>query len=816
MSLLGQLTVGIIGNASGFSGALTQAQKDTVKFAKGIEGVGKNISTIGQSISGVGDKLTKRLTLPALGAATALAGITLAKGFSRLVSIDTAQAKLKALGHDADSVSVIMDSALASVKGTAFGLGDAATAAASAVAAGIKPGKELTQYLTNVGDAASIAGVEFSDMGSIFNKIQTGGKATRMELNQLADRGLPVFQWLAEAAGESEDAIQEMVTNGEINSELFNKAIEKNIGGAAGIMGAESFTAGAANVWAAVGRIGASFLDAGGKGGGFFSQLKPMMANFTEKIDDMGAIAAEWGVKFGEAVNKVVDKVKDLKAKFDALSPATQDLIKKGALIGGAFLIGIGPVLSIVGSFVSGIGGMITTFGRVAGAVARLGGVMGILTGPVGIVIGIIAALIAIGVLLYKNWDTIKERAEIVFTAFAPLLETVKVAFQNLMSSLGPIWESLKTLFASLKPILTIVGALVGGVLVTAFGLVISVFSAVVSAIGPLINAIINIADIVTNMVNVVIALLTGDFAGAWEYLKKIGESTKDFFINIFTAIVNFISTFIMTIVDFFYGLYMTLVGNSIIPDMVNAIVKWFKDLGKWAVDLVKSLVNKVVQWFTDLYTKAKEKFNNLKSTASTIFNNVKDVITTAIQTAKDKVISFASSLYTQVKTKFDNLKSAAQTVFNAVKDVMVKPIEKARDLISNAIDKVKGFFSGLSLKFPKISMPKLPKFSLDGKFSLAPPSVPKLKVDWFKDGGIFAPNSPRMIGIGDARVPEAALPLSDSVLGKIGQMIGQTMPRERKGDVVINQTINSPNPLTPSDTARLNKRAMQEWALGW
>lgn len=369
-----------------------------------------------------------------------------------------------------------------------------------------------------------------------------------------------------------------------------------------------------------------------------------------------------------------------------------------------------------------------------------------------------------------------------VFEKFNPLFGTLRDAFQNFMDSIGPIWESLQTLFESLEPILIMLGALIGGVLVTAFGLAISVFTATIAAIGPLVNAILNIADIVVNMVNVVVALLTGDFAGAWEYLKKVGESTAKFFMNIFDTIVTFVSTFVNTIIDFFYGLYMTLVGNSIIPDMVNAIVKWFKNLGKWAIDLVKGMVTNVIKWFVNLYTGSVANFNKLRSSATTIFNAVKNAIMKPISEAKDKVISFAASLYTGAKDKFNNLKSSATSIFNSVKDVMVKPIEKARDLIGAAIDKVKSFFSGLKLKFPKISMPKLPSFKMSGKFGLNPLSVPKLGMNWNAMGGIasgptIANTSKGLQGFGE--VPgesEAFLPLNSKVLGDIGKGIADTM----------------------------------------
>src|SRR5699024_899113 len=131
--------------------------------------------SIGSGAETVGSKLTSFITKPALAAGTALAGMTIGKGFQRLVGIDSAQAKLKGLGHDAQSVQTIMDDALASVKGTAFGLDEAVTTASTAVAAGIKPGKELERYLTLVGDASAIAGTNMSEMGSVFNKITTSG-----------------------------------------------------------------------------------------------------------------------------------------------------------------------------------------------------------------------------------------------------------------------------------------------------------------------------------------------------------------------------------------------------------------------------------------------------------------------------------------------------------------------------------------------------------------------------------------------------------------------------------------------------------------
>lgn len=133
-----------------------------------------------------------------------------------------------------------------------------------------------------------------------------------------------------------------------------------------------------------------------------------------------------------------------------------------------------------------------------------------------------------------------------------------------------------------------------------------------------------------------------------------------------------------------------------------------------------------------------------------------------------DTVSSKASEMGGKLKSSFTDMVDSAK-----------KKMRELKEDISEKVEAIKGFFSGLGdkLKFD-IPKPKMPKFSLSGEFSLKPPSVPKLSVEWFKDGGVFPANSPRLVGMGDASVPEAALPLSDSVLGKIANMIADRMPQ--------------------------------------
>jgi hypothetical protein len=283
-----------------------------------------------RSVGAVGAKALGGAMLLGVGAAaagvSAAFGAALTKGFDRLKSIDDAKFKLRALGNSAKDVQSIMDSALASVKGTSFGLGDAATIAASAVAAGVKPGQELTKYLTMTADAAAVAGTSLSDMGDVFNNVQTIGSAYNDSLQILAQRGLPVYSWLSKQLKMSTAEVKEFASQGKISAQDFQQAVEANIGGAAKTMGG-SFSGSVANAQAALGRLGEAFLKP------VFNQAPGGISSITEALDGMtGWINNNQGtiVSFWAAIGQAA--VSTAQAVMQAVGEMT---VAFGQLVGG-------------------------------------------------------------------------------------------------------------------------------------------------------------------------------------------------------------------------------------------------------------------------------------------------------------------------------------------------------------------------------------------------------------------------------------------------------------------------------------------------
>ncbi len=151
-----------------------------------------------------------------------------------------------------------------------------------------------------------------------------------------------------------------------------------------------------------------------------------------DEIDKLKAQAvgtlAQAGAKALEALQPVLEKVANAIAKvleyISTLSPETMKVI----LIVLAAVAAISPLLSLI---------------------SGLSMALSLLASPVGIVIAVIAALVAIGVVLYKNWDTIKAKAtemwENIKAKWEEFKTTTKATFEEIGNNLKEKWENIKT-----------------------------------------------------------------------------------------------------------------------------------------------------------------------------------------------------------------------------------------------------------------------------------------------------------------------------------------------------------------------------------
>lgn len=716
---------------------------------------GRNISSMGDSLKGVsakmsevGSSLTSKITKPALVAASAVGGIALAKGWSRLVEIDNAKAKLSALGNSGKNVEKIMVNANTAVKGTSFGMGEAATTAANAVAAGIKPGKELTQYLTNTGDAAAVAGVGMDEMGRIFNKVQTSNKAYNGELQELSDRGLPIYQWLAKEAHVAASEITDMAADGKISSEMLQSAIENNIGGAAKKMGEKSFTASLANMWAALGRVGAGFLDAGGKGGGFFSKMKPLMNNLTTMFDGMQGSAEKWGVAFGNVLTAVVNKGVQLKNFYDGLPGPIQSVIKNTVLWGSMTLVAIGPMLLAFSKIAGAVSMVFGPFGKLLGVVGKvavasksaggiiagitslfpkLGAAITFATGPIGITIMAIVALGTALVVAYKKSETFRN---IVNTAFSGIVNGAKLLWSGVMAVLRPIGAAFAQFGGEIRKSIGSFWAENGPQFMQAMANIKTGFSVMWQVVKPIIMAIGAVFKAVFGAIVATVQffmpVIQGLFRVGWAIIKYIIVSTWEAIKGVISGALKVI----MGVIQIFSGLFT---GNfklmwqgvkniffGALQFIWNLVQLWFvgKIFGvfKLGLGLIKGIVSKsmggikaVFSWaiggiwnivkagFTKTSSFTRSIFNGLWKFTKAVWSNIKLAVTNPVALIRKIVPNTFRTMSNVVRAIFNGLKKAISVIWRTLKTVVVN-VAKA---LSNAL---RGNFSGMRKNLQNIT----------------------------------------------------------------------------------------------------------------
>lgn len=248
----------------------------------------------------------------------------------------------------------------------------------------------------------------------------------------------------------------------------------------------------------------------------------------------------------GPALEKVTSKVTDVSNRFKKLDDTTKKNIVKFASIAAA----VGPVIMVFGKFTTGIGGMITKIGKFGQNLKKAGSVFKLIATPGNIAVVALLAIVAAGILVYKNWDKIKEAA-------SKLKKTVMSAF----NASGASGEKFKKVFINAK----------------------DTISSAVKAIGPTIGTIVKYLKPVISFLskNFFRAIKVG-FAGAVGFVSGFASGVIDYVggvKNAFKGLGEFIS-----------GVFA---GDS--KKALNGLKTFFKGWGTAVVAIFKTPVNGII-----------------------------------------------------------------------------------------------------------------------------------------------------------------------------------------------------------------------------
>lgn len=199
---------------------------------------------------------------------------------------------------------------------------------------------------------------------------------------------------------------------------------------------------------------------------------------------------------------------------------------------------------------------------------------------------------------------------------FGGTLSRIKDGFNEFLVNLQPVqvhFQMLVEAFQASLPGLQTMATIIGGVLLGAIIVLGEGIAAILPTIGTIFSGVFGtVASIISGAAlaisgfyEFVAGIFTGDFPrltqGFVQMWQGLGVAVVGAISSLGGMLFTVLSQQMERLQDVFWGLYDVVVGNSIIPDMVNEIIKWFKSLPQKILNVLGDLTTKVTKPFMEL-----------------------------------------------------------------------------------------------------------------------------------------------------------------------------------------------------------------------
>lgn len=268
--------------------------------------------------------------------------------------------------------------------------------------------------------------------------------------------------------------------------------------------------------------------------------------------------------------------------------------------------------------------------GVAAAATWALNGAIAVLTSPITLVIAAIAALIAIGVLLYQNWDTVVEFAK---NAWQGLCDFISGICQAIGEFFSDLWTKLQEIF---EPI----GQWFSEKFQQAWDAIVNIFS--------------GIGD-----------WFSGVFQGAWDAIVNIFTPIGSWFGERWADVTSALANIGAWFTDMFEKAWTGL------TNIFSKLGSWFGE--RWN-DVTNALAN-VSSWFGNMFTSAynavKNAFSSIGSFFSGVWDTVKSIFVNAGQMVGSAVGGAFRSAVNAVLGTIENVVNGFIGMINGVLDTV-------------------------------------------------------------------------------------------------------------------------------------------------
>lgn len=383
-----------------------------------------------------------------------------------------------------------------------------------------------------------------------------------------------------------------------------------------------------ATVWQGIKFL--SWAEQAGGLAGAFELLSGKVSFIVSGIKDLGlalkALTFDKLVSFGETIYLNALYAKDFvvnSGKLIVELGKTALELGKSALAWGvhAAQMGLAAAAEIAQSVAAGVA---------AAATWALNGAIAVLTSPITLVIAAIAALIAIGVLLYQNWDTVVEFAK---TAWQGLCDFISGICQAIGEFFSGLWAKLQEIF---EPI----GQWFSEKFQQAWDAIVNIFS----GIGE---------------------WFSGVFQGAWDAIVNIFTPIGSWFGQRWADVTSALANIGAWFTDMFQKAWTGL------TNIFSKLGSWFGERWNDVTSALSSVSNWFGEMFTNAYNAVKDAFSSIGDFFSGVWETVKGIFVNAGQMVGEAVGGAFKSAVNAVLGTIENVVNGFIGMINGVLDVV-------------------------------------------------------------------------------------------------------------------------------------------------
>ena len=276
---------------------------------------------------------------------------------------------------------------------------------------------------------------------------------------------------------------------------------------------------------------------------------------------------------------------------------------------------------------------------------------------------------------------TIKDLGKGFVDIWGQIVDPLRDLGNELIQFLKPAFEILVPVIGLVVAALEVVWEVINGAIGPVFNWLGGIIRALIQIITGVVRIITGVLNVIVGTIKIIIGAIKGIFTGDWSTLidglkqvfvdgfgkmaKGIWNIIQGIWTAIWSTIKNFakliwntIWGFIKGVIDFFTHLWDVLVGHSIVPDMINAIIDWFLKLPGRVLGMIASFISSVIAFFATLPMKILAGLVNL---GQMIWTGLKAAFDWVVQNGPNLlmgVISFFTGIPTSLLSALGNIGS--------------------------------------------------------------------------------------------------------------------------------------------------------------